>query len=144
MKGACSVRCRTLLESKSTAVSDRALAFLHTAVKRRRGRAARILCALTHIGTIESATRNQASIRGAFMPRTFHPKQQLEQIVLLALRSTEGCEAISRVQIDRVRVIGNDPSWDVSSIEPTLGDPDASFRALRTITGLRRDFEMAK
>jgi hypothetical protein len=78
------------------------------------------------------------------MPRTIHAKQQLEQIVLLALRSTEGCEAISRVQIDRVPVIGSDPGWDVSSIEPTLSDPDASFRALRTINGLRSNFEMAK
>ena len=57
-----------------------------------------------------------------------------------------GIELVGPDRLSRIRIasIGNDPSWDVSSIEPNLSDQDASVSALRTVTGLRRDFEMSK
>jgi hypothetical protein len=81
--------------------------------------------------------------RTAMTVRTRHTLSELEQIVLLALRSVKGCEDVTKVIIQRVRPIIGEPSWDVSSIEPVLEDSEACTRALKTIAGLRRKFDLS-
>jgi hypothetical protein len=74
--------------------------------------------------------------------RSEHTLLELREIVLLSLRSVPGCENVSDVTIEKVRVIGTGPRWDVSTIEPGLGNEEIASRALQVLNRLRQEFEL--
>jgi hypothetical protein len=70
-------------------------------------------------------------------------KEGLEQRALAAVRSKQGCYGTLQVTVERhAEPDGLGRTWHITSIEPHILDPDASFRAFQAAAGLQDQYDL--